>query len=258
MGKREKKDRTERMRTLQGRDPLITKTRNGLTLPHRLARSVKNDMTRVETVRSFFKIALKIIVFSRRKIQRSIIIIISNCISSDSSTASNCITGNHKRLRCYVCFTFWRHTEKLFEHYDKEHRIKTAKKETLLCPYCGQSLPFKSVSCHIITSHIATREAKRDATEKNGKGGPQKNGSTKDSKKDKNGSSSGSSKTNASKRTRESEGSEEEETGDDDDDDEGDSDSGKKKGKQSTGGSNKKAKQSNKKKDEESEDDDED
>jgi hypothetical protein len=67
-------------------------------------------------------------------------------------------------LRCYLCYNYYRNTETLFRHYASNHRTNTCKKECLLCPFCSQSVPFKSCSCHVITAHIAPREALQNGT----------------------------------------------------------------------------------------------
>ncbi|XP_021957289.1 uncharacterized protein LOC110853337 isoform X2 [Folsomia candida] len=68
------------------------------------------------------------------------------------ATASLCITG-HAKLRCYFCFKVCNNTEHLFEHYRAHHK-QAGRDACLLCPYCDQTIPFKSVSSHVISLHL--------------------------------------------------------------------------------------------------------
>jgi hypothetical protein len=70
-----------------------------------------------------------------------------------AAAASTCLTG-HGRLRCYFCFKVVKNTEKLFQHFNDKHK-KAGRENCLLCPLCETIVPFKSVSCHVISLHLA-------------------------------------------------------------------------------------------------------
>jgi hypothetical protein len=67
--------------------------------------------------------------------------------------ASDCITDKHKLVRCYFCFGVFKNTEALFEHYGAKHR-KAGRENCLICPYCQQTIPHRSISTHVISNHI--------------------------------------------------------------------------------------------------------
>lgn len=67
--------------------------------------------------------------------------------------ASQCVTDNHKMIRCYFCFKVFHQTEQLFAHYESSHK-KASKDKHLECPLCKQSISFKSVSTHVISTHL--------------------------------------------------------------------------------------------------------
>jgi len=56
-------------------------------------------------------------------------------------------------VRCYFCFDVCDNTEKLFQHYGDKHK-KAGRENTLLCPFCQQAIPYKSVSTHVISNHL--------------------------------------------------------------------------------------------------------
>ncbi|CAG7734880.1 unnamed protein product [Allacma fusca] len=69
-----------------------------------------------------------------------------------AALASQCLTG-HGRLRCYFCFRVVKNTEMLFNHFQRAHK-KAGRENFVMCPFCDQSIPFKSVSCHVISLHL--------------------------------------------------------------------------------------------------------
>lgn len=71
------------------------------------------------------------------------------------ASASLCVTS-HKCLRCYFCFKVYSTTDILFKHFKRRHKA-AGRENTLICPFCDQAIPFKSVSCHVISVHLTKR-----------------------------------------------------------------------------------------------------
>jgi len=82
-----------------------------------------------------------------------------------AAAASICLTG-HSRLRCYYCFKVVRNTEKLFQHFAKKHK-QAGRENCLMCPFCEQTIPYKSVSCHVISMHLQNPAANKNRNDGN-------------------------------------------------------------------------------------------
>jgi len=91
--------------------------------------------------------------------------------------ASKCITSGHKRLRCYFCFATVKNTEELFRHFTARHNKNKGGKESVTCPYCEATVPYKSVSCHVISIHMTN--CTNGQPPKKSSNGPKSNGSGK-------------------------------------------------------------------------------
>ncbi|XP_021968468.1 uncharacterized protein LOC110863461 isoform X2 [Folsomia candida] len=74
--------------------------------------------------------------------------------------ASLCVTNKHGQLRCYLCFDHLRNTEALFDHYRADH-TPSGRENVLICNYCSNSVPFKSVSSHVISMHLSEKATGR-------------------------------------------------------------------------------------------------
>ncbi|ODN03586.1 Transcription factor Ken 2 [Orchesella cincta] len=69
--------------------------------------------------------------------------------------ASLCITS-HKSLRCYFCFKVYSTTDILFKHFRRRHK-QAGRESSLICPFCELTIPYKSVSCHVISVHLRSK-----------------------------------------------------------------------------------------------------
>ncbi|CAL8102933.1 unnamed protein product [Orchesella dallaii] len=71
------------------------------------------------------------------------------------ASASLCITS-HKSLRCYFCFKVYSTTDILFKHFRRRHK-QAGRESSLICPFCEVTVPYKSVSCHVISAHLKNK-----------------------------------------------------------------------------------------------------
>lgn len=72
-----------------------------------------------------------------------------------AADASLCVTS-HRSLRCYFCFRIYSTTDILFKHFRRRHK-QAGRESTLICPYCEQAVPYKSVhsstsACHLFNT----------------------------------------------------------------------------------------------------------
>ena len=82
-------------------------------------------------------------------------------VYTSAGTATSCLASHNGRVRCYFCFRVCRSKIQLFDHYKRVHQKPGDLANTVVCPYCGQVIPFLAVSCHVVAVHILSDQSSK-------------------------------------------------------------------------------------------------